>query len=53
MTTPARTLIDLAAALTEAELRHAVRRAQGLRRVNTRQLLEVIGRRARAEEAAG
>jgi len=44
VTTPARTLIDLAAALTEAELRHAVRRAQGLRRVNTRQLLEVIGR---------
>lgn len=44
VTTPARTLIDLAAALTEAELRHAVRRAQGQRRVNVRQLLEVIGR---------
>jgi very-short-patch-repair endonuclease len=44
ITTPARTLIDVAAVLTDAELRHAVRRAQGLRRVNLRQLLEVIGR---------
>ena len=44
ITTPARTLIDVAAVLTDAELRHAVRRAQGLRRVNVRQLLEVIGR---------
>ena len=44
VTAPARTVIDVAAVLTDAELRHAVRRAQGLRRVNTRQLLETIER---------
>jgi len=44
VTAPARTLLDVAAVLRAAELRHAVRRAQGLRRVHVRQLLEVIGR---------
>lgn len=44
VTSPARTIIDLAAVLTPSELPHAVRRAQGLRRVNTRQLLEAIAR---------
>jgi very-short-patch-repair endonuclease len=44
VTAPARTIVDLAAVLGDAELPHAVRRAQGLRRVNTRQLLEAIER---------
>jgi len=34
----------LAAVLTTSELLHAVRRAQGVRRVSTRQLLEVVDR---------
>jgi very-short-patch-repair endonuclease len=44
VTAPPRTLIDIAGVHTDAELRHAVRRAQGLRRLNVRQLLEAIER---------
>jgi very-short-patch-repair endonuclease len=42
LTTPARTLADLAAHLPEARLRRAVRQALSLRRVNLRQLSEVL-----------
>ena len=44
VTTPARTLLDLAAVLEESPLRHAVRRAQGMRRVDLRQLVEICRR---------
>jgi hypothetical protein len=44
VTTPARTLIDLAAVLSETGLRHAVRRAQGRRRLNPPQLLKTMDR---------
>ncbi len=43
-TSPARTLVDLAATLDERRLRRAVRQAQSLRMVDLRQLTEVLGR---------
>jgi hypothetical protein len=46
-TTPARTLLDLAASLDARALRRAVRQAQGLHRVNVRQLAELLGRAGR------
>lgn len=44
VTTPARTLFDLASILDYRSLRRAVRQAQALRRVNVRQLTEVLAR---------
>jgi very-short-patch-repair endonuclease len=44
ITTPARTLADLAAFLPEAQLRRAVRQALSKRRTNLRQLSEVLNR---------
>ena len=44
VTAPPRTLLDLAAILDDRPLRSLVRRAQGLKRVNLRQLSEVITR---------
>jgi predicted transcriptional regulator of viral defense system len=44
LTSPARTLLDIAATLDGAPLRSAVRRAQGTKRVNVREICEVIGR---------
>jgi Protein of unknown function (DUF559) len=44
ITTPARTLVDLAAILSETGLRHAVRRAQGVRRVSIPLLLRTLDR---------
>ena len=44
VTTPARTLIDLAAILNERALRHAVRRAQGHRRISLPHLLRILER---------
>jgi hypothetical protein len=44
LTSPARTLLDIAATLDGAPLRSAVRRAQGTRRVNVREICEVIAR---------
>lgn len=44
VTSPARTLLDLAALLQPAALRRAVRQAQSLKRVNIRQLVDVLGR---------
>jgi very-short-patch-repair endonuclease len=44
LTSPARTLLDLASALPEPALRRAARQAQSLQRVNVRELLEVLGR---------
>ena len=44
VTSPARTLLDLASQLTERRLRRAVRQAQSLHRVNTRQLVDVLAR---------
>lgn len=44
VTTPARTLLDLAAVAPTRELRQAVRRAQGRRRVAIPQLIEAIDR---------
>ncbi len=46
VTTPARTLLDLAAVMHGSSLRHAVRRAQGMRLVNVRQLAEACQRLA-------
>jgi very-short-patch-repair endonuclease len=46
VTAPARTLIDLAALIDGPPLRGAVRRAQGLKRVNLRQLNAALGRLA-------
>ncbi len=45
LTSPARTLLDLGAQLDRPALRAAIRRAQGLKRVNLRQLHEVLERR--------
>ncbi len=42
VTAPARTLLDLAAVVDRATLRSLIRRAQGLSRVNLRQLHEVL-----------
>jgi hypothetical protein len=47
VTAPARTLLDLAATLPERALRRAVRQAQGLHRVNVRQLAELLARAGR------
>jgi hypothetical protein len=44
VTSPARTLIDLAAIVGYEQLRRAIRQAQSLYRVNMRQLLEVLAR---------
>ena len=44
VTAPARTLLDLAPILDDRALRSLVRRAQGLKRVNLRQLNEVLTR---------
>jgi very-short-patch-repair endonuclease len=44
VTSPARTLLDLASTLDERPLRRAVRQAQALQRVNLRQIIEVLGR---------
>jgi hypothetical protein len=44
ITTPARTLVDLAAILSETGLRPAVRRAQGVRRVSVPLLLRTLDR---------
>jgi hypothetical protein len=44
ITTPARTLIDLAAVVNEPTLRQAVRRAQGHRRIALPSLLRAMGR---------
>jgi hypothetical protein len=47
LTSPARTLADLAGSLDERSLRRAVRRAQSLRRVQLGELVDVIGRLGR------
>lgn len=44
VTSPARTLLDLAAVIDYRPLRRAVRQAQSLRRVQVGQLVEVLGR---------
>jgi very-short-patch-repair endonuclease len=44
VTSPARTLLDLASAVTYRPLRRAVRQAQALHRVNLGELAEVLGR---------
>jgi REase_MTES_1575 len=44
VTSPARTLLDIAADLTDRGLRQTVRRAQAEQRVNLRQLSEVLSR---------
>jgi hypothetical protein len=44
VTSPARTLLDLAAVLPEPALRRAARQAQAERRVNIRQLSEILER---------
>jgi hypothetical protein len=44
VTSPARTLLDLAARLDRAPLRSLVRRAQGTHRVNVREIFEVLTR---------
>jgi very-short-patch-repair endonuclease/predicted transcriptional regulator of viral defense system len=44
VTSPARTLLDLAATLHGRPLRRAVRQAQSLQRVNVRQLAELLAR---------
>ena len=46
-TSPARTLADLGASLDYHSLRRAVRQAQSLRRVQLRELVEVVGRLGR------
>jgi very-short-patch-repair endonuclease len=52
VTTPARTLLDLAATLDPKPLRAATRRAQSLYRVNMRQLAEILARHRRRRGAA-
>ena len=44
VTSPARTLLDLAATLSPTALRRTVRQAQAEQLVNVRQLLEILGR---------
>jgi hypothetical protein len=44
VTSPPRTLLDLASQLADRPLRRAVRQAQSLHRVNIRQLVEVLAR---------
>jgi hypothetical protein len=52
VTSPARTLLDLAATLDHRPLRAATRRAQSLYRVNVRQLAATLARHARRRGAA-
>lgn len=52
LTTPARTLLDLAATLDQKPLRAATRRAQSLYRVNVRQLAQTLARHPRRRGAA-
>jgi hypothetical protein len=52
VTTPARTLLDLAATLDHRPLRAATRRAQSLHRVNVRQLADARARHERRRGAA-
>jgi elongation factor P len=52
VTSPARTLLDLAATLDPRSLRAATRRAQSLYRVNIRQLAETLARHRRRRGAA-
>jgi Protein of unknown function (DUF559) len=51
ITSPARTLLDLASILPYRPLRRAVRQAQSLRRVSVRELLEVLDRLPRRRGA--
>ena len=53
VTSPARTLLDLAATLDSKPLRSATRRAQSLYRVNVRQLVDVLARHRRRRGCAG
>ncbi len=52
ITSPARTLLDLAATLEHRPLRAATRRAQSLHRANVRQLAATLARHARRRGAA-
>jgi very-short-patch-repair endonuclease len=52
VTSPARTLLDLAATLDERTLRRAVRQAESLHRVNMRQLADAIQRAGRRHGTA-
>ena len=52
LTSPARTLLDLAATLDQRPLRAATRRAQSLHHVNVRQLAETLARHGRRRGAA-
>jgi elongation factor P len=52
VTSPARTLLDLAATLDPRPLRSATRRAQSLQRVNLRQLADVLARHPRRRGSA-
>ncbi len=52
ITSPTRTLLDLAALLDYKPLRRAVRQAQSLRRVNIPQLVEALGRAGRRRGVA-
>ena len=52
ITSPARTLLDLAATLDHRPLRAATRRAQSLHRVNVRQLAATLARHERRRGAA-
>jgi predicted transcriptional regulator of viral defense system len=52
VTSPARTLLDLAATLDHRPLRSATRRAQSLQRVNLRQLADVLARHPRRRGSA-
>jgi very-short-patch-repair endonuclease len=47
VTTPARTIVDLAAIVPERELRHLIRRAEGKKRLELEQLVALHRRRAR------
>jgi very-short-patch-repair endonuclease len=52
LTSPARTLLDLAATLNYRPLRSATRRAQSLQHVNMRQLVDVLARHRRRRGCA-
>jgi predicted transcriptional regulator of viral defense system len=52
VTSPARTLLDLAATLDPSRLRSATRRAQSLYRVNVRQLADLLARHPRRRGSA-
>ena len=53
VTSPARTLLDIAATLDPQPLRSATRRAQSLYRVSLRQLADVLARHPRRRGSAG